>query len=40
MLNEFRFGNMSETSRLIMNRLNKAPQYEDDGIEVTELYIS
>ncbi|CAG8435469.1 9992_t:CDS:10 [Funneliformis mosseae] len=38
MLNEIRFGNMSEKSIDILNKLNQAPEYQNDGIEVTELY--
>ncbi|CAB4414174.1 unnamed protein product [Rhizophagus irregularis] len=38
MLNEFRYGHVSEKSSQIMSNLEKAPIYNNDGILVTELY--
>ncbi|GES91983.1 pif1 helicase Pfh1 [Rhizophagus clarus] len=38
MLNEFRYGYVSKKSNQIMSNLEKAPNYDNDGILVTELY--
>lgn len=39
MLNEFRYGHVSDKSIQIMSNLERAPIYNNDGILVTELYI-